>query len=412
MGRAMRLGWIGGLGAVALVLVSCGVAQGTPTAKVQSSQTPSAATTPTATPTPTATAAPEGTLASCVGAASASSAASTTGPIIAVQIATASVELIDTRGDVLNQAAIQPYAGATPVGQGPDGIYLYTASTGEVALLGPTGPLQEVASITAVNDFDDFSLAASPNGQCWMFSDTSYDSNLNGTSRMYVGFNSGAAPILLATLTRSTSTDGGSPGYRLLRWDSAGVLLGSDPTGVGGGGPFIGEGYSLPGVVRMNPLTGALSPPLCTTGRFADVASDGTLACLTGWGTDSEIEVTSPGGSTTTIDTGMPFAGQIGFAGGSSLLTFCTSSDVWTDGAWTTNLLAVQLGAGTPMPETLSSGAGPGQNESSYAWFKIVDGTSMFETRGGTGASSLVMINLLTGQMTDIVAADSILGVL
>ena len=261
MGRAMRLGWIGGLGAVARVLVSCGVAQGTPTAKVQSSQTPSAATTPTATPTPTATAAPEGTLASCVGAASASSAASTTGPIIAVQIATASVELIDTRGDVLNQAAIQPYAGATPVGQGPDGIYLYTASTGEVALLGPTGPLQEVATISVVNDFDDFSLAASPNGQCWMFSDTSYDSNLNGTSRMYVGFNSGAAPILLATLTRSTSTDGGSPGYRLLRWDSAGVLLGSDPTGVGGGGPFIGEGYSLPGVVRMNPLTGALSPP-------------------------------------------------------------------------------------------------------------------------------------------------------
>ena len=35
----------------------------------------------------------------------------------------------------------------------------------------------------------------------------------------------------------------------------------------------------------------------------------------------------------------------------------------------------------------------------------------MFETRGGTGAT-LVMINLLTGQMTDIVAADSILGVL
>jgi hypothetical protein len=407
----MQRSLIGGFATLVLVLASCGAGSHAPSATTTPpTRSPSPAATIEA--SPTSTPAAPGTLASCVGSPSASS--SSAGPIIAVQIAASAVELVDTRGDVLNKTAIEPYAGLTPVGQGPDGIYLYTQSTGDLQLLGLSGPLQTLAEVTPTTAFgDDFSLAASPNGQCWILSDTSYDSNLNGTSKLDVGFNGGGAPLLLTTLTRPATADGGSPGYRVLRWDSSGVLLGSDPTGVGGGGPFIGEGYSLGGVVRLNPLTGTTSAPLCTGGRFGDVAPDGTLACLTGPNSDAQIIVTSSDGSTTTIDTGMPFAGQIGFVGESSLLTFCTSSDVSTaDGGWTTNLLVVQLKGQAPAQDTLSSGDGPGQNESSYAWLKLLDGTSIVETRGDSGSSSLVMIDLTTGQTTTIAPADSILGVL
>ena len=123
MGRAMRQRWISSLGAVALALVSCGVAQGTPTAGTQPSRTPSAAPTPTATPTPTptATAAPAGTLASCVGAAPASSPPAT-GPLIAVEPASGeTVELVDMAGSVLEQTPIQPFDGVMSGGDGSGG---------------------------------------------------------------------------------------------------------------------------------------------------------------------------------------------------------------------------------------------------------------------------------------------------
>jgi hypothetical protein len=208
-------------------------------------------------------------------------------------------------------------------------------------------------------------------------------------------------------------------GYQVVRWDTSGVLLGTDPTSVGGGGPFISDGYSLATVVRMDPLTGAVSSPLCTGGRFGDVAPDGTVACLTGPNTDVQIIVTSPDGSTTTIDTGMPFAGQVGFVGSSSLLTYGTSNDVWNANGWTTNLLVVQLGGATPSPDTLSSGDGAGDNESSYPWYKIVDGNSIVETRGGSVTSSLVLVDLTTGQTTTVISTTvttsdniQILGVL
>jgi hypothetical protein len=406
--------WSIGYGAtLVLVLASCGAGSHAPSATTTPPPTRSPSAAATVEASPTSTPAAPGTLASCVGSPSASS--SSAGPIIAVQIAASEVELVDTRGDVLNKTAIEPYSGLTPVGQGPDGIYLYTQSTGELQLLGLSGPLQTLAEVKPTTAFgDDFSLAASPNGQCWILSDTSYDSNLNGTSKLYVGFNGGGGPLLLTTLTRAASVNGSyGGGFRVLRWDASGALLGTDPTSVGGGGPFIGDGYILATVVSLNPLTGAVSSSLCTKGRFGDVAPDGTVACLTGSSSDAQITVTSPHGSTATIDTGMPFAGQIGFVEGSSLLTFCTSDDVETaDGDWTTNLLVAKLNGQVPSPDTLSSGDGPGQNESSYAWSKLLDGTSIVETRGDSGSSSLVMIDLTTGQTTTIAPADSILGVL
>jgi hypothetical protein len=403
----------------ALVMTSCGLPKQAPTSGAETSQRPASGTPATATATaapevsPTASPAPAGTLASCVGPPPAS--ASSAGPIIAVETDSdpQEVELVDVDGDVLNQTPVVSVTtdGFSAVGQGPDGVYLYDVDTGELALLGLTGPLQELAQFTPMNNPDGVSLAVSPSGQCWILSDTSWASDGSATSELHVGVD-GQPPVLLTTLTRGTGPGGGfGGGYQVLRWDQSGVLLGTDPTSVGGAGPFLGESYSLATVVRLAPVSGAVSPSLCPNGQFGDVAADGTMACLTGQGSDARIVVTRTDGSTTTIDTGMEDAGQIGFVGGSSLLTYCTSAG-WNGDAWTTNLLVVQLGAQTPSPKTLSSGDGAGQNESSYPWYKLVNGTSIVELGVESGAWSLAMISLSTGQTTTVAPAGIVLGVL
>jgi hypothetical protein len=233
------------------------------------------------------------------------------------------------------------------------------------------------------------------------------------TSQIYVG-GTGIPPTLVTTLTRPNAVNGAAAGgYQALRWDASGVLLGSYPTGVGGAGPFIDEGYSLRVVVRLDPQTGGLTAPLCSSGRFADEAPDGTLACLTGLNTDVKIEVTKTGGSTTTIDTGSDSAGEVAFVGGSSLLTYCTSatSSSATLG-WTENLLSVQLGGPSPSSTTLINGAATAQLEGPFAWYKLVGTTSIAELLGGTGPTSLGEVNLSTGQTTTLAPADSLLGVL
>jgi len=404
--------WITGAGALTVALASCGpTATGPPTSRGSPTPTATAvspeAANPSVSSTPSAAAGP---LASCVGAAPTTPTLSASGPLIAVEPSISDVELVDTSGVVANQtaAAVDSSTGFNPVGQGPSGVYLYDLNTGDLEVLGPSGPPQELGQVTASSNLDSISLAESPNAQCWILADTTYDSNLNGTTRLYVS-SSGGTPVLGATL-RLDANQGG--GYRVLRWDASGVLLGADPTGVGGGGPFIDESYSLPGVVSFDPLSGAVSSPLCKDGRFGDVAADGTVACVTGIGTDAQIVVTRPAGSTSTIDTGLPLAGQVAFVGGSSFLTYCTSDGVWNANGWTTNLLSVQLGSGTPSPVTLSSGDGPGENEDSYAWFKILEGTSIVETRVVGGTPSVVTIDLSTGGSTTIAPAQTILGVL
>ena len=399
---------IGGLGVLVLVAASCGPTGHTTMGSAEPSHGPSIASMPSATPTATPT--PAGPLAACVGAPEGEASAVWGFAVTAGQV----TEVVSPDGSVIGQAPSTTGAATVtvPVGVGLEGLYLYNESTGELSVLGKTGSAQDLGHISPTGPTDDVSLAESPNGQCWILSDTSWDNSMTATSRLYIG-GAEVAPYLVATLTRANQVSGTwGGGYQALRWDSSGVLLGADPTSVGGAGPFIGDGYGLATVVRMDPLSGTVSPPLCTKGRFGDVAPDGTLACLTGQESDAQIVVTRPDGSTTTIDTGMKVAGQIGFAGGSSLLTYCTSDDVWNADGWTTDLLTVRLSGHTVSTSTLSSGDGPNQNESAYPWDKIVNGSSIVEIRGASGSTSLVMTNLATGQTTTIAPADSIIGVL
>jgi hypothetical protein len=411
---------IGGFATLVLVLASCGTGSHAPSATTTPT-TSSPSTAVTATASPTSTPAAAGTLAACATAAHPTPTSAPAGPILAVlgqNVNPQVLELVDASGEVVNQTSVGQVSssgsaiGSKPLGVGPAGAYLYNSTSGEVSLLGLTGEPENIGQVTLTDQFDDASFAVSPSGQCWILSDTSYDSAGDGSSRLYVAVD-GASPTLLTTLTRPVTLNGGfGGGYRVLRWDPSGVLLGTDPTGVGGAGPFLNDGYTLATMVRLDPLTVTLSSSLCASGRFGDVAPDGTVACVTDEGSDAEIAVTPPQGSPSSIATGIKLAGHVQFVGGSSLLTYCTSDEnPAADGAgWTEELWTVDLGTSATLPRQLMSGDG------SWCEGGVVAGADALAVPVGTGGGetpSIEILNLTTGQATATIAsADAVYGVL
>lgn len=401
----MKRSGLGGIAVLALVLTSCGSTHTTPTASATTSSSPSSTTTPAPTPTPTP-------LADCATPPAGGTPAAWGFGVIKGS----EVEVVGTDGTVLNTAPRGGYGSTAPVevGVGQAGVYFYDESTGDLSVLGKSGPAQVLGDVTPAggwNTVDNISLAESPSGACWAFAVASYDASQVATSQIYVG-GTGIPPTLVTTLTRPNMVNGAAAGgYQVLRWDATGVLLGSYPTGVGGAGPFIDESYSFAIVVRLDPATGTVSAALCSSGQFADEATDGSIACLSGLGSDAKIAVTKPGGATTTVDTGSDSAGEVAFLGGTSAeLTYCTAATVSSPTYyWIENLLAVQLGSS---PTTLIQGNTTGGLEGPYAWFKLVGGTSIAEIQGASGSTELVEVNFNTGQTTTLAPADSLLGVL
>ncbi len=405
----------GGIAGLALILASCGSATqaGTPSPTALATSTPPHTATPTPTPTPTPLAvcatAPAG------GTPAAWGFAVTQG---------SEIDLLSTTGSVLNQTPNGGYGSTAPaeVGVGQAGVYLYDESTGELSVLGKTGAAQDLGSLIPTGGWsanDNISLAESPSGTCWIFSVVSYSAadalsgSANSTTELWVGGPGISPPSLVATLQRAntTSTGGSAGGYQALRWDPSGILLGSFPTEVGGAGPFIGESYSFSVVVSMDPATGTVSAPLCSSGQFADEAADGSVACISGLGSDAKIVVTKAGGATTTVDTGAASAGEVAFVGGTSAeLTYCTAATANSPNYyWTENLLSVQLGSS---PTTLIQADTTGGLEGPYAWFKLLGASSIVEIQGSSASAALTQVNLSTGVQTRIAAADAILGVL
>jgi hypothetical protein len=328
------------------------------------------------------------------------------------------VEVLGTSGAVLNTAPLgDGYTLTEPVtvGVGQAGVYFYDESTGALSVLGKSGAAQNLAQISPSGGWsagdNAISLAESPNGECWAFSLVTYSASQVATSQIYVG-GTGITTTLVDTVTRANTVNGAAAGgYQILRWDASGLLLGTQPTGVGGGGgPFIDDGYSLATAARLDLQTATLSGPLCSGGQFADEAADGTVACLVGLDTDTKIVVTKPGGSTTTLDTGSAEVGQVAFGGGSSLLTYCTGGPPADGADFTENLMTAQLGGSTPSTTTLISGSPGSTLEGPWPWYKLAGSSppSMVEIQG----SDLVQVNLATGQTTTVAPAASVLGVL
>jgi hypothetical protein len=411
---------IGYVATLVVVLASCGAGTHAPSATTApTTGSPSAAATLATSPTPTP--APANTLAACATAAQPTPTSAAAGPTVAVlnqNVNPQVLELVDASGEMLNQTSVGQVSssgadiGSNPLGVGPAGAYLYNSTSGEVSLLGLTGEPEVIGQVTLASQFDDVGFAVSPSGRCWILSDTSYDSSGDGTSRLYVAVD-GASPALLTTLTRPAMVNGGfGGGYRVLSWDPSGVLLGTDPTGVGGAGPFLNDDYTLATVVRLDPLTVTLSSPLCTTGRFGDVAPDGAVACVTGEGSDAEIAVTPFQGSPSSIDTGIKLAGHVQFVDGSSLLTYCTSDEnPAADGAgWTEELWTVDVGTPATSPSLVMSG------DNSWCEDGVVAGADSLALPTGTGPGgtpSIEILDLTTGRATATIAsASAVCGVL
>ena len=402
----------GRLTAALAILASCVAACGsttatshfasTSTAAVSPTVSSSAAATPVATATPTPSAA---TVASCAGGAG----PATGSPILAIEPTPDQVALVDLSGAVLNQTGISS-PGRWPVGYGPDGVYLYDTVTGDLSLFGATGQPKALGQIAPMGDGDLFSAAESPNGQCWLFSDTTFDTTLNGTTKLYAGIGA-AAPVVITTLKRS---DGDGGGYSLLAWDASGVILGTAPTGVGGGpSPFVD--YSNITVVRLDPVALSTSSPLCGSLSFEGTGPDGSLACVTRLGENAPaqagIQVVRPGGTSVSVSTGQPMAGHV-LLPDASTVAYCTTDDnPAPDGAlWTETLWEAQLGATPISPRKLMSGD-QGWCETGAA----VSNTSIAEilnSNGAQNAGDLAIVDLTTGGYTKIGSAAVILGLL
>ena len=394
----MRRGATVPLAAIAAMIAACGASTGTPAPAGASAS----ATVGAATPSPLA--------ASCASVNPAAVGA------VAIEPSTAILQIVNVHGTTLNQTPIDLRADE-PIGVGCHGVYLYDHAGGDIQLLGLSGApttLAHVASTTAA-PVDVPGAAESRDGRRWAYSVTSGSSATGPiTSAMFVG-TFGATPAVVATLSRANVVDnvyGG--GYRVLRWDGAGVLLGTAPQNVGGAGPFIEDTYGLDSVVRLDPDSGALSTPLdCSgRGRFGDVAADGTTACAS----DGTVVIRRPDGSVRTMANAEAHVGAIAFVGGSSTVVWCASAGAGTTplpggDEWSDGLYSASLSGDQPSRHLLAT-AGGAQFESGYAFNRVIDDHTIAELTGTSSASSLTLVDVSTGHRTVLAAAVYIVGAL
>jgi hypothetical protein len=414
--------------ATAALLVACGPAAHTASPTVRPSQGASSTATPaprstagspsdaTSTPTPatgaSASLAPAlvsvtGHLPStCDGPAPPSSG----GPVVAVMNGQ-ELELINGTGGVLNTlSGVGTTSGPTVIGTSPDGVYLWNATTGALEELGISGapvPLGTTVTSPALDlDYIPSLPVVSPNGRCWVLSIVTWSSDLSVATTQLDGGTFGSPSVQLATLTRS---DNG--GYPALGRDDAGVLLGSEPMGVGGGGPGadLVLTYQFSEVVVMNPSTGSLSAPLCAgagAGTYQALSPDGELEVCRASGPAYAIEYGSLAGPLTTVDAGASAAGDAAITPDRSYVTYCTLGAAGADGSFPETLWSVQLG-GSATPRSLMTQA----NWSECGGYGV--GNDFAVTLAGSEQPDPVdLIELASGDTTTIGTADSIIGVL
>jgi hypothetical protein len=317
----------------------------------------------------------------------------------------ATLELIDTHGVVVGQVVTGITDGPQPVGWGRHGVYLYDKSAKALTRLELDGRTRSLGTVADT----PVGLAEAPDTDRWIYSLVSWNSSgSTATSMIYVSA-LGQSPKLLTTLTRpnieSAPHSRALGGYRVLRWDANGVLLGSAPMGVGGNGPFIDEGYGLSTVVRLDPATAAVSQPLVSACRFADAAPDGTIACVDA----GVVEIIRPDGSTTRMDTGATLVGQVAFVESSSTVVYCAAA--YTDSnktAWTDTLYVVHLGTASPAPQRLSpQGSSWHLDETFPAFDKVVDATTIAQVIGTAAGFRLTLVDLGDGHSTPLGPLDA-----
>jgi hypothetical protein len=310
----------------------------------------------------------------------------------------------------------------TVVGVGSRGVYI-SGPDGSLSRLQLDGRRHPLASAPPQASEDLAGLAESPDGSRWAYSMVSFSpagTDLSATSRIFIGAEA-TTPVLAATLTRPNFANGHpAGGYRVLRWDAAGLLLGTDPTGVGGAGPFIGETYTRGSVVRMDPQTGTVSSPFPSGCGFMDVAGDGSVACRTSTG----FEVVRPDGSsaTATVTVATPGGasvrggyGGLAFLRGSTSLLYSVANPAgggdasapgWTDTMYTGQVVGSAI-TGHAVASTRTN-----TNENGHAWADVIDPNRVAVIDGAGVGAIAVVLTLSTGDESRLASAHSIDGVI
>ena len=240
---------------------------------------------------------------------------------------------------------------------------------------------------------DVASMVISPDGSRWAYSVVTWsnDATITATTDVFVG-DAGTVGNRVVTLHRPNIEGTYEGGYRPLAWTTKGILLGSDPTQVGGEGPFIDSGYAQAVVVLMDPTAGAISQPLAPTGcLFQDIADDGTVACLPGRGQNgTSITLISPQGATSRLP--MPrsdWIGDVRFLQGSRDVVFETATllNASQGVGWRTDV-GVIIG-GTTRMVTHDVGV--------QAHVTVIDPSTVLIINSGTDAAGANLIHLDTG---------------
>ena len=314
-------------------------------------------------------------------------------------------------GDVLN--SLSGVESSSVIGSSQAGVYLWNRTTGALEELGLTGPPQNLGTTNTGSESglpEASSPVVSPNGECWVLSMVTGDSQGGTATTQVYGGVFGNSPTLLATMTRADAIGG----YPPLAWGSTGVLLGSGPDNVGGGGPGFeldGGQYRFWQVVLVNPSTGAFSSqPLCAgAGDFQALSQDGELIACRTVASSGGIEVGPPGGTMDAIEAGATVVGAVAFSPDDAFVTYCTLGSVSSDGQdWAETLWSAPAkGSGTPVSlVTQDQWSGCGGYALGNDFAAVLAGVN------GASSAPVDVIDLRTGETTTIGTADSVVGVL
>jgi hypothetical protein len=322
---------------------------------------------------------------------------------------TETIRILDLSGHLQSETKTSTPGAAEVAGAGHRGVYLLSG-TGRLSVLAPDGTVTELATIPGATSTAATRVVESPDGSEWAASVVRFatDVSATATTDVYVGGASGT-PRHLRTLTRANIV-GNQPagGYAALRWYSGGLLLGSDPTNVGGAGPFISEDYERAVVVVMDPATGRVAQPLpCPP---YDVAGDGSAVCLDAAG----LSIKGPGGTSTSIPVGTAErVGDVAFVGGSHrLVYFSASADqtTWGPSGWTDSVHVVTVSGSHLDDHVVATGAAWDEVDSAWSW--VVDSTTIAFVTGPRDNPTAVLLDVTTGATTPLGRATGMIGVI
>lgn len=238
-----------------------------------------------------------------------------------------SAELLSTGGSVTATTPLPSAPVPNSQATGPDGVY-FVGDHG-IERLNRSGTVTTLAALSVAQQVNFGGMVVSPGGGSVIYAINTTNPNATVTTELYSEKGTAAAS-LIASLTRLNVIGSvAAGGYLPLRWDADGLLLGTDPYGIGGNGAFPLSQVADAIVVRYNLTTKALSAPLAPDGcEYGDVSDLGTVACILGQsGANQTIELIHKNGSTVQINPGSNVGvGDLHFQAGTDNLAFDTAS--------------------------------------------------------------------------------------